>query len=121
MFQPPSGSLGRMALGFLSILYLLRGRLRVGVLPRRVNDGAGPLVHAGNGAKERTEGMGQLWPAVGRGGGDKSGRTLHRSISVRMAVFPEGCTASMALRVCNGGLVARPHGCAMVCAQLHRI
>ena len=52
--------------------------------------------------------MGQLWPAVGRGGGDKSGRTLHRSISVRMAVFPEGCTASMALRVCNGGVVSGP-------------
>ena len=121
MFRLKSGSLGRMALGFLSVLYFLRGRLRVGVLSRHVSNGAGPLVHAGDGAKERTEGMGQLWPAVGCGGADKSGHALDPSISVRMALFPERCTAAMALRVCNGGFVSEPNGCAVVHAQLHRI
>ncbi len=121
MLQPKSGSLGRMALGFLSILYFLRGRLRVGVLPRHADDDAGPLVHAGNGAKERAESMGQLWPTVGCGGADKSDHTLDPSISVRMALFPERCTAAMALGICNGSFVSGPNGCAMVFAQLHGI
>src|SRR5712692_2837341 len=121
MFQLNSGSLGRMALGFLSILYFLRGRLRVGVLPRHVSNDAGPLVHAGNGAKERTESVGQLWPTVGCGGADKSDHTLDPSISVRMALFPERCTAAMALRVCNGGFVSEPNVCPGVCALLPRL
>src|SRR5713101_2998661 len=121
MFQLKSSSLGRMALGFLSVLYFLRGRLRVGVLSRRVNNVAGPLVHAGDGAKERTGSMGQLWPAVGCGGADKSGHTFDPSISVRMALFPERRTGAMALRVCDRGSVSEPNGCAVACAQLHRI
>jgi len=65
--------------------------------------------------------VGRLWAAVGRGGADKSGHTLDPSISVRMALFPETCTAAMALRVCNGRFVSGPNGCAVACAQLHRI
>src|SRR5260370_14060998 len=93
MFRPKSGSLGRMALGFLSILYFLRGRLRVGVLPRHADDDAGPLVHAGNGAKERAESMGRLWAAVGFGGADKSGHTLAPSLSVRVGLVSGRWTA----------------------------
>src|SRR5260370_12091860 len=121
MFRLKSGSVGRMALGFLSILHFLRGRLCVGILSGHANDGAGSLVHAGDGAKERTERMVRLWPAVGYCGADKSGHTLDSSISVRMALFPERRTVAMALRVFDRGSVSEPNGCPVACPQLHRI
>src|SRR5260370_4121079 len=106
MFRLKSGSVGRMALGFLSILHFLRGRLCVGILSGHANDGAGSLVHAGDGAKERTERMVRLWPAVGCGGADKPRHTLDSSRSVRVALFPHNRTPWTALRVVDPGPVS---------------
>src|SRR5260370_36850575 len=103
MFRLKSGSVGRMALGFLSILHFLRGRLCVGILSGHANDGAGSLAHAGDGAKERTERMVRLWPAVGCGGPDKPGRSRDSFHCRSKAFFSAPPGADTAPRVSSRG------------------